>query len=143
MQGSNAAKRDRRAASLDGETADRVHYANFCRVTGSPEELMLDFAIVAQPMAAAGDDVATERRIVMTPFTAKRMLGALNAAIGHYERTFGPIETDARNRVRRAPRGTTGIRPRVEPISSPEAAAGDVGASAPNAVAAEADIVAN
>jgi len=40
-------------------------------------------------------------RMVMTFPTAKRLLGALQAAIQRHEQTFGTVETDPQKRVRR------------------------------------------
>src|SRR4051812_49098022 len=51
-------------------------YANFCRVTGTPEELILDFGLDMAPMAAE-KTVQMKHRIVTNYFTAKRMLAAL------------------------------------------------------------------
>ncbi len=39
-------------------------YANFCRVTGSPEELIIDFGMNAQPMGATDKPVEISQRIV-------------------------------------------------------------------------------
>lgn len=142
--GTNAAPETSRTtfASANGAAGPQVQYANFCRVTGSPEELMLDFATMAQPLASAGDDVAVDRRIIMTPFTAKRMLGALTAAVRHYEQVFGTIETDAaarvRNKAARRPAPRVAVRPRIEPVSSIEPDAGAVQAAVPANVEAAA-----
>ena len=52
-------------------------YANFCRVTGTPEELILDFGLNAQPFGMPSEAVEVKQRIVTNYFTAKRMLQAL------------------------------------------------------------------
>ena len=52
-------------------------YANFCRVTGTPEELILDFGLNAQPFGVPTEPVEVKQRIVTNYFTAKRMLQAL------------------------------------------------------------------
>lgn len=51
-------------------------YANFCRVTGTPEELILDFGLNAQPFGVPTEPVDVKQRIVVNYFTAKRMLQA-------------------------------------------------------------------
>jgi len=75
-------------------------YANFCRVTGSPEELIVDFGMNAQPMGASDQPVEIQQRIVLNFFTAKRLLHALHVSIQRHEDVFGSIETDIQKRVR-------------------------------------------
>ena len=74
-------------------------YANFCRVTATPEEVILDFGLNPQPFTAGGQVVKANHRIVMSPYTTKRLLGALVATIQRHEQTFGPIEVDVNRRV--------------------------------------------
>ena len=40
-------------------------YANFCRVTGTPEELILDFGLNAQPFGVPTEPVDVKQRIVV------------------------------------------------------------------------------
>jgi len=42
-------EKKRRAIQVD-ETNTQTCYANFCRVTGSPEELIIDFGMNSQPL---------------------------------------------------------------------------------------------
>ena len=74
-------------------------YANFCRVTGSPEELILDFGLNAQPFGVPTEPVEVKQRIVVNYFTAKRMLQALHLSVQRHEQTFGVLETDVQKRV--------------------------------------------
>ncbi len=74
-------------------------YANFCRVTATPEEVILDFGLNAQPFAMGRQDVKANQRIVMTAYTAKRLLTAIGMTIQRHEQTFGAIELDVRRRV--------------------------------------------
>jgi len=74
-------------------------YANFCRVTGSPEELIIDFGLNAQPMNANDKPVEITQRIVLNFFTAKRLLHALHVSVQRHEQVFGLIETDIQKRV--------------------------------------------
>src|SRR5258708_22166266 len=53
-------------------------YANFCRVTGTPEELILDFGLNTQPFGPGEETVVISQRIVTNYYTAKRMLHALH-----------------------------------------------------------------
>ena len=75
------------------------NYANFCRVTGSPEELIVDFGMNAQPMNSNDKPVEISQRIVLNFFTAKRLLHALHVSIRRHEEVFGNIETDIQKRV--------------------------------------------
>src|SRR5262245_3607866 len=76
-------------------------YANFFRVTGTPEELVLDFGLNTQQMTPAGPEaVKLSHRLVLSFYTAKRLLGALQWAVNRYENNFGVLETDFQKRVR-------------------------------------------
>ena len=74
-------------------------YANFCRVTGTPEELILDFGLNAQPFGVPSEPVEVKQRIVTNYFTAKRMLQALHMSVQRHEQAFGVLETDVQKRV--------------------------------------------
>lgn len=74
-------------------------YSNFCRVTATPEEVILDFGLNPQPFATGRQDVKAIQRIVMNFYTAKRLLTALGMTIQRHEQTFGSIELDVRRRV--------------------------------------------
>ena len=74
-------------------------YANFCRVTGTPEELILDFGLNAQPFGVPTEPVQVKQRIVTNYFTAKRMLQALHLSVQRHEQAFGVLETDVQKRV--------------------------------------------
>ena len=74
-------------------------YANFCRVTATPEEVLLDFGLNPQPFAAGRQDVKANQRVVMNFFTAKRLLTAIGMTIQRHEQTFGVIELDVSRRA--------------------------------------------
>ena len=74
-------------------------YANFCRVTGTPEELILDFGLNAQPYGIPSEPVEVKQRIVLNYFTAKRTLQALSLSVQRHEQAFGVLETDVQKRV--------------------------------------------
>lgn len=78
-------------------------YSNFCRVTATPEEVILDFGLNPQPFATGRQDVKANQRIVMNFYTAKRLLTALGMTIQRHEGTFGSIELDVRRRATGAP----------------------------------------
>ena len=75
-------------------------YANFCRVTGTPEELIIDFGLNPQPFGVPTEPIPVTQRIITNFFTAKRMLHALQLTVQRHEATFGVLETDVQKRVR-------------------------------------------
>ena len=75
-------------------------YANFCRVTGTPEELIIDFGLNPQPVGLPTQPIVITQRIITNFFTAKRMLHALQLTVQRHEATFGVLETDIQKRVR-------------------------------------------
>jgi len=87
-------------AEVQCTTANTVTtYANFCRVTGTPEELILDFALNQQPMAVPTEPIEIGNRVVMNYYTAKRMMAALHMSLARFEANFGVLETDVQKRV--------------------------------------------
>ncbi len=83
-------------------------YANFVRVTGSAEELVVDFALNPQSTTnAPNPTVHVAQRVVVNFFTAKRLLGALLHAVRKHEEVFGVLELDIQKRVRPQVRPTT------------------------------------
>ena len=80
-------------------TKTRAAYANFCRVTGTPEELIIDFGLNTQPMGVPTDPIEISERIVMNYYTAKRMMAALQMSLQRHEAAFGVLETDVQKRV--------------------------------------------
>src|SRR5262245_50678335 len=80
-------------------------YANFCRVTGTPEELIVDYALNQQPMGAVTEPLVITQRIVTNFYTAKRLMHALALSIRRHEATFGVLDTDVQKRITPAVRG--------------------------------------
>ena len=78
-------------------------YANFCRVTGTPEELIIDFGLNPQPFEVPTNPIPVTQRIITNFYTAKRMLHALAMTIERHEATFGVLEVNVERRVRSAP----------------------------------------
>ncbi len=74
-------------------------YSNFCRVTATPEEVIMDFGLNPQPFAQGRQDVKADQRIVLNFYTAKRLLTALGMTVQRHEGTFGSIELDVRRRA--------------------------------------------
>ena len=78
-------------------------YGNFCRLTGTPEELLIDFGLSPQPIGSQQPQtkVNLDQRVIVNYFMAKRLLHLLNGAVQRYEQIFGVLETDVQKRVRR------------------------------------------
>jgi hypothetical protein len=81
------------------DTGALPNYANFCRVTATPEEVILDFGLNLQSFVAGRHEIKTNHRIVMNQYTAKRLLAAIGMTIQRHEQTFGTIELDVNRRV--------------------------------------------
>src|SRR6476469_2753810 len=77
--------------SVDSSALSTV-YANFCRVTGTPEELVLDFGLNTQMSPTPSEAIKLTHRRVMNFYTAKRLLGALHMAIQQHESVYGILE---------------------------------------------------
>jgi hypothetical protein len=75
-------------------------YANFCRITGTPEEIIIDFGLNPQPVGIPSTPIIVTERIVTNFYTAKRLLFALQATIQRHEQTFGVLEIDIQKRVK-------------------------------------------
>ena len=92
------------AAAQQTLTVEDTHsvasYANFCRVSSTPEELILDLGMNPNPYAQGNVTVHVGQRIIMNHYTAKRLLSALSMALQRHEQAFGVLETDVRRRVK-------------------------------------------
>jgi hypothetical protein len=75
-------------------------YANFCRVTGSPEELIIDFGLNPQPVGVPKNPIGVSQRVIVNYYTAKRLLHALSLSVQRHESVFGVLETDIQKRVK-------------------------------------------
>jgi hypothetical protein len=87
-------------------------YANFVRVTGTPEELIVDFGLNKQVAGAVGDPIHLTQRLVLNFFTAKRLAVALSMAVQRHEAAFGNLETDVQKRLQ------PGLRPAPAPVKA-------------------------
>jgi hypothetical protein len=83
-------------------------YANFARVTGTPEELILDFGLNTQLSPNPTEPVRLTHRLVLNYYTAKRLLDALARVVQQHENVYGVLEVDFQKRMRAAPR--SGVR---------------------------------
>jgi hypothetical protein len=77
-------------------------YTNFFRVTGTFEELIVDFGIHTGAILPNGPEpVKLSQRMILSFPTAKRLLAALQVAVARHEQVFGNVETDPQKRAKR------------------------------------------
>jgi hypothetical protein len=76
-------------------------YANFCRIFGNPEELIMDFGFNSQSSNVPTLPTVINQRIVTGWIIAKNLLQVLTLTIQRHEAAFGVLETDVQKRVQR------------------------------------------
>jgi hypothetical protein len=87
--------------TLEVDDSDvNASYANFCRVSSTPEELILDLGLNPQPYGSGTTKINVAQRVILNHYTAKRLLGALSQALQRHEQAFGVLETNVRNRLK-------------------------------------------
>ncbi|MEO1996553.1 MAG: DUF3467 domain-containing protein [Planctomycetaceae bacterium] len=87
--------------TLEVDDSDvNASYANFCRVSSTPEELILDLGLNPQPYGSGTTTIKVAQRVILNHYTAKRLLGALSQALQRHEQAFGVLETNVRNRLK-------------------------------------------
>lgn len=94
-----AAQQQQFQVQVDDNNAAAL-YANFCRVTGSPEELIIDFGLNPQPVGVPTQPIKVSQRVIVNFFTAKRLLNALALSVQRHESVFGVLETDIQKRLK-------------------------------------------
>jgi Protein of unknown function (DUF3467) len=77
-------------------------YSNFARVTATPEEVIVDFALNPNPFIQGKQEVMVTQRLIMNFYTAKRLCRALLATLQRHEGAFGQIELDVNRRAQGA-----------------------------------------
>jgi hypothetical protein len=81
------------------EKGAHAAYSNFARVTATPEEVIVDFALNPNPFMSGRQEVNVTQRLIMNFYTAKRLCSALMMTLQRHEATFGSIELDVRRRA--------------------------------------------
>ncbi len=74
-------------------------YTNFCRVSVTPEELVLDFGLNTQMAPNPTEPIKLSHRVVMNFYTAKRLMNALIGVVQAHENTYGVLELDFQRRA--------------------------------------------
>jgi hypothetical protein len=75
-------------------------YSNFCRVHGTPEELIIDFGLLSRPSDAPVDALMIDQRVVLNYYTAKRLAALLQMSVQRHEAAFGVLEMDVQKRLK-------------------------------------------
>ena len=84
-------------------------YVNFFRVTGNPDEVLLDLGMYSQVIGAAGPEpVNLSHRLIMNFVTAKKLAEVLRVVVSRHEQAFGVIEVDPNRRLRFNPQHSNG-----------------------------------
>ena len=107
----NTPDRGRDPVSTEVTLSDReahAAYSNFARVTATPEEVIIDFALNPNPFQTGKQELRVSQRLIMNLFTAKRLCSALAMTLQRHEQTFGAIELDVRRRASSATAPGTG-----------------------------------
>ena len=83
----------------------QITYANFCRGTLAPEEIILDigFNTNAFGVKILDEDLEITNRVVMSPATAKRLAMLLGDMLRRHEANFGEVEVDFRKLLKNQP----------------------------------------
>ncbi len=86
---------------LQYDASAHATYSNLCRVTGTPEEVIMDFALNPNAFGAVVDEpMKVDHRIVMGYEAAKRTALVLLETVRRHEENFGVIELDPRRRLK-------------------------------------------
>jgi hypothetical protein len=76
-------------------------YVNFFRVTGNPDEVLLDLGMYSQVIGANGPEpVNLQHRLIMNFVTAKKLAEVLRVVVSRHEQAFGVVEVDPNRRLR-------------------------------------------
>ncbi len=91
--------RDAGDSALD-DSQVLASYGNFCRVTGTPEEMIVDFGLNPQPIGTPTEAIPIEWRVITNFANAKRLTLDMQSAIRRHEADHGPLEIDVQKRVK-------------------------------------------
>jgi len=83
---------------LDDKRAHAA-YANFARVTATPEEVIIDLALNPNPFMPGRQEIQVSQRLILNFYTAKRLWVALGQTIQRHESTYGSVELDVTRRA--------------------------------------------
>ncbi len=88
------------SVSTTGLKPSQSSYVNYCSVTATPEEVIIDFALEFEPSGGTqANPLKIPQRITLGLYTARRMLEALQLTIERFEANFGTLETEVDKRL--------------------------------------------
>jgi hypothetical protein len=86
---------------LKYDDSARATHSNLCRISGTPEEVIMDFALNPNAFGQlVNEPIKIDHRIVMGFEAAKRTAIILLETVRRHEERFGAIELDPRKRLR-------------------------------------------
>jgi hypothetical protein len=74
-------------------------YSNFARVTATPEEVIIDFALNPNPFMQGKQELTVAHRLILNCYTAKRLMMALTQTLERHEQTYGAVELNLNRRL--------------------------------------------
>lgn len=78
-----------------------VTYVNFFRVTGNPDEVLLDLGMFSQVVTPTGPEpVNLTHRAVINYVTAKKLAEVMRVVVARHEQAYGAVEVDPNRRLR-------------------------------------------
>ena len=91
-------EQDRPQVTVDDSKAN-VCYSSNCLITATAEEITVDFARTMRS-ASQGDIpvITVDTKVIMSPWSAKRLAIQLGQVVQHFEDRYGSLETDANRR---------------------------------------------
>ena len=81
------------------QVALRPNYANFVRITGTPEELVIEMGLNPMPVGVPTEPIPVSVIVIMDFQTGNTLLRQVGSVLDQYETEHGPIETDVQERV--------------------------------------------
>lgn len=78
----------------------RSVYANVCNVTGTREEVVLDFGIHhGWEQGGTGARIQLSSRVVLSPYACKRLAAMLEAVTREYEARYGSLAIESEGEI--------------------------------------------
>jgi len=92
-------RRQDQQAVLNAEGV-RAVYANFGRVTGTAEELIIDIGLNPEPFSEPPVECKISHRPIMDFYAAKQLAAEISRVVQEHERSEGTIEVDPKLRMK-------------------------------------------
>ena len=81
------------------EVALRPNYANLVRITGTPEELVMEMGLNPMPFGVPPEPIPINFVVIMDSQTGNTLLTQVGSVLNRHEQEHGPIETDVEKRI--------------------------------------------